>query len=295
MFKSEFNEEPAGSEELGKSKGLPGWAKGLIIGLIAAAAILAVVLAVLFLGPWKKKAPEAAGAGEAAKLRFTVITSRNCQDCFDIQLLIDAIKQNNIKETGLEILNIEDSKTKKILEQYKIAKVPTLLVAGELEKDEVLKNAWPQIGEIVDGVFVFRQIIPPYIDVATGQLKGATSVVYLSDQACAECYNISLHESALKNLGIIPKESKTVDVSSDEGKELVKKYAIAAVPTMIVRGELDEYLNFQQVWPLVGKVDSDGSYIFTKLDEMGSYYDLEKGKLVEVAAPAGADAAALVQ
>ncbi|MEK7167842.1 MAG: hypothetical protein AAB791_02455, partial [Patescibacteria group bacterium] len=67
------------------------------------------------------------------------------------------------------------------------------------------------------------------------------------------------------------------------GKALVGKYAITAVPTMLLNGELEEYQNFQQVWPLVGKIwENDGTYIFTKLDEMGSYYDLEKDKLVEV-------------
>ncbi|MEK7167474.1 MAG: hypothetical protein AAB791_00550 [Patescibacteria group bacterium] len=143
MFKAKKNrEELMGSEELRGKKGLPNWLKGLVIGLIVAAVILGIVLAVLFLGPWKKK-EEPSGAGEAAKLRFTVITSKNCQDCFNIQLLIDAIKQNKVEQTGMEIINIEDSKGKKLAEQYKIAKVPTLLVAGELDKDEVLKSAWP--------------------------------------------------------------------------------------------------------------------------------------------------------
>src|SRR3989344_7733447 len=125
MFKSkETGEELAGSEEFGGKRGLPGWAKGLVIGIIIAAAVLAVVLALLFLGPWKKS-PSVAGDSEAAaKLRFTIITSKNCQDCFDINLLVDAIKKNNVAETGLETINIEDSKGKKLAEQYKIAKVP---------------------------------------------------------------------------------------------------------------------------------------------------------------------------
>lgn len=268
-------------EESGGQRGLSARIKGLVAGLIIAAVILAVVLVALF-GPWKRNSN---ASGDSAKLRFTVITSKNCQDCFDINLLIEAIKQNNIRETGMEILNIGDSKADKLVEKYRISKVPTLLVSGELEKDPVLEGAWPQIGEIIDGVFVFRQIIPPYIDVATGQIKGLTSVVYLSDQSCTQCYDIGLHASALQNLGIIPKQSQTVDVSSDEGGELIEKYDIAAVPTMIVRGELDEYQNFQQVWPLVGKVDDDGSYVFTKLDEMGTYYDLTEDKVVEVEMP----------
>ena len=57
------------------------------------------------------------------------------------------------------------------------------------------------------------------------------------------------------------------------------------MPTILLKGDLSEYTGLQQIWPQVGKITDDGTYIFTKLDEMGSYMSLKTGKLVVVTPP----------
>jgi hypothetical protein len=83
-------------------------------------------------------------------------------------------------------------------------------------------------------------------------------------------------------------DDRTVEVNSAEGKDLIKKYKITAVPTILLSGDLEEYENFQQVWPQVGTVEADGMHVFREPGEkiMGSYKDLKTGKLVEAPAPA---------
>lgn len=271
------------SEEA-QNKGL---IRGSLYGLGGALIIVIIVLIVIF-GPsiWgKNKAgvnvntpPDAS----AAKIRITIITKKDCPDCFDINLLTDAIKQNQADITGQETLYLGDKKTDQLVQKYKITKVPTMLVAGELDKNANLQGLWQNLGEVVDGVFVFRQVIPPYIDVASGQLKGKVSLILLSDNSCQECYDVKLHEVALKNLGLEPKDTKTVDISSDEGKALVKKYKIDKAPTLLLNGEVSEYANLIQIWPTYGRVTDDQTYIFTKLEVMGTYKDLTKNKVVVV-------------
>lgn len=268
--------------------------QGLIWGGIVALIIVIVAVAVYFIWfnkPQTKTTDQAATtAGNeqlpSANLRYTIITKRDCPGCWDTNLLFDALTANGGKEIGRETVYIDDAATKTLIDKYKITKVPTVLVAGELDKNSKLAQAWPALGEIIDNVFVLRQVIPPYIDVATGQLKGEVSVVYLTDNACKDCYDVKLHDTALANFGITPKSSKTVDVASDEGKALVKKYEIKSVPTIILTGDMEVYASLVQIWATVGQVAKDGAYIFTKMDEMGSYFNLTTNKLVKVTPPA---------
>ena len=268
--------------------------RGLAYGLGGAIIIIIVVVLVIFGGQIKDRLKKGGAdnntnqtSADAPKLRITVITSKLRGDKrFDINLFLDALKQNGIKEVGTETLNVEDSQGKALAEKYKITKVPTVLISGELDKNPQLAQAWASLGEIIDQVFVFRKLIPPYIEVATGELKGQFSLVYLTNESCSKCYDVKLHDTALGNLGLKTNDNKIVDVSSDEGKELLKKYAILSVPTILLSGDLAEYSGLQQIWPQVGTIAEDGTYVFTKMDEMGSYMNLKTGKLVEVAPPA---------
>lgn len=282
------------SEEDGKKENL---IRGLAYGLGGALIIIIVVLLVVFGGKIKDKIggknsdtnnnTNTEVSKDAPKLRITVLTSKNCEGkCFDINLFLNALKQNGIQEVGNETINIEDNQGKDLVDKYKIEKIPTVLISGELDKDPQLAQAWAALGDITDGVFVFRKLIPPYMEVAAGNLRGGFSLIYLTDQSCSGCYDVKLHDTALSNLGLVTKDSKSVDVSSDEGKDLIKKYAIVDVPTILISGDLSEYLGLQQIWPQVGKISDDGTYVFTKMDEMGSYMDLKTGKLVEVQPPA---------
>lgn len=284
------------SEEDGRKENL---IRGLVYGLGGALIILIVVLLIVFGGRIKDRISgknnnsnsniNTEVSKDAPKLRITVVTSSNCEGkCFDINLFLNALKQNGIQETGSETINIEDNQGKDLVEKYKIDKVPTVLISGELDKNPQLAQAWTTLGEIIDNVFVFRKLIPPYIEVATGNLRGTFSLTYLTDQSCSNCYDVKLHDTALGNLGLVTKDTKTVDVSSDDGKTLIKKYAITEAPTILITGDLAEYTGLQQIWPQVGKISDDGTYIFTKMDEMGSYMNLKTGKLVEVAPPAPA-------
>jgi hypothetical protein len=141
------------------------------------------------------------------------------------------------------------------------------------------------LGEVIDDIFVFRQLIPPYIEVASGNLRGQFSLVYLTDDSCDECYDVTLHDMALTNLGLKPQSSQTIDVSSSDGQDLVDKYDITLVPTVVMNGDLSEYSSLQQVWPVVGTIADDGAYIFTGMNEMGTHRDLETGDIIEIETP----------
>jgi hypothetical protein len=50
-----------------------------------------------------------------------------------------------------------------------------------------------------------------------------------------------------------------------------------------LRGDLEPYTEFQEIWERVGRVDkNDNTYIFDAVDLLGTYRDLSRNKIVEV-------------
>ncbi|MFA5047813.1 MAG: hypothetical protein WC516_02090 [Patescibacteria group bacterium] len=254
---------------------------GLILGLVVALIVIIIILLVVFGGRIFGGDSDATGANKKLDIKITVLTKKDCPECWDVNLFIDALKQKNIKNSKAKTVYIDSSQGKKLIDQYKITKVPTVLLSGDLTGDADLKAGLAVLGDIVDKVFVLRQIIPPYIDVKTGEEKGKLAVIYLTDSSCKTCYDVNLHADILKNKFVIePKVAKTVDVNSDEGKQLVTKYKIKFVPTFLLQGQVSEYTGLEQIWSQIGQVASDGTYIFTQVDQMGTYKDLTKNKTI---------------
>jgi len=271
---------------------------GMAYGLGGAVIVVVIVLVVVFVFIKDKDVDPADGGVAdaniiAPEMRFTIVTKEDCEDCFDINLVMDALLQAGVKEKGRETLYLGERNADELVEQYNIEKVPALLVSGELEKDERLIPFWQNLGEIIDGVFVLRQVVPPYIVVDSGELKGLASMIYLTDESCDECYDVRFHDSVLVGqFAFSPRDRRAVDVSSDEGEALVEKYDIDLVPTILLRGEVGVYPGVAQIWPEVGEITADGTYIFTSLELMGNHKDLSTGKVVEVDLEAQAAAAA---
>ncbi len=269
--------------------------KGLIYGIGGAAIVVVVVLGLVFSSSIKNLLPSfGKSETDAARLKLVIVTKKDCADCFDVNLFLDTLKQlGAVEVASTKTVYVDDSAGKKLVEKYKIEKVPTVLITGDLDKVNQqyqqlsgdTRELWSFLGEVIDKTFVWRQVVPPYVEVATGNLKGKVSITYLSDTSCTNCYDVTLHGNALKNLGINVTNAKNVDVASDEGKNLIKQYGIELVPTVIIQGEVDQYQSIAQLWTTYGKVTDDGSYVFTKVDEMGTYRNLTTGKITTVELP----------
>jgi len=255
----------------------------ILLGVVVALSIVNVALLV--------SAKRSEGGAVTAKLRLTIIKDSACSDCREVAPLIEEIKNRGAKIVSERTLERTDAAAQKLIDDLQIERVPTLLVQGELTKSQDLADLWNLTGLIKGDTFVFTRVFPPYAVAGTGEVKGRFSLVYLADTNCAECYDVTRHAAALKNLGMETGDDRTVEVNSAEGKDLVRKYKITAVPTILLSGDLQEYENFNAVWPQVGTVEDDGMHVFREPGEMimGSYKDLKTGKLVEAPAPQPAE------
>ncbi|MFA6422014.1 MAG: hypothetical protein WCV92_01270 [Candidatus Buchananbacteria bacterium] len=255
------------------------FSRGATVGIIIA--IIIVVLILIFAWPgFFRKGASNGNTESPAKLKVTIITKKDCPECWDVSLFTNALSQYNVKISSTSTLYYDSGKGKDLVKKYKITKIPSLIIEGDLNRDANLQPFWQALGDIDGNTFIFRQVIPPYVDVASGQLRGRVQITYLTDSSCPKCYDVMLHENALKNLAVPTSDRRVIDISSAEGKALITKYGIKLAPTVLVSGEVSEYGNLADLWKQVGTVAKDGTYIFTNVELMGTYKDLSKNKII---------------
>lgn len=210
-----------------------------------------------------------AKAREPASLQFTEIVDSSCANCFNISLIANAIKSLNV-ESEQEILEYTSAKAQQLISKYSIKKIPTLIVSGEIDKLTI----WSQLpGEIVDGVFVLNDSIPPYRNLETDNIEGLVTLITLTDSSCAGCYNTANHKIALSAYSVYLDKELTYDINSTDGKNYLKKYNITIVPTILISPEISAYTGLKTDWKKLnlGTIESDGWYVFRSTDVLGRW------------------------
>ena len=251
--------------------------------LIAGAVALVFFLRTNFLA--NKKIAEAAEASRPANLDLIVITDKSCSDCFNVYPLLDQIGSQNVRVGVKREVDRENDEGKELIKKFTITRLPTFLVSGELNKEQKLADFFAQAGETIDGTFVFRQGRPPYMEVASGNIKGRINFDLIVDSSCTSCYDVTRHEDILQQFGITTRGT-VIDAKSIAGKKLINKYGIKLLPTFVLSGEVGEYPALKPVWEQVGDIASDGTYIFTKgVPLMGTYKNLSTNKIITPPAP----------
>jgi len=257
------------------SKSGPNWEKLRDILIIGLTLILLVNVGILFLTQNKinnaQKILEE--ALKPANIKLTIIKASNCKECFNIESIISLIKENKVKLIKEEEYTVNDRDAKELIAKYGITRVPTLIVTGELDKVAALA----QLLEKKSDAYVLTQILPPYIDVQSGKIKGIveSSLIYKKD--CDKCTDLSQLLNQLKRSGIFFGKEISYDSDSNEGKEIIKRYDLKKVPSIVFTNEIGEYEIVKSNWQNVGTVESDGKYVFRNIN--APYYDPEKEKV----------------
>jgi len=217
-----------------------------------------------------------------AGIELVIINEPSCEECYSLNGLVTAIKQQNINIIKEERLSLNDKKAQELIKQYSLTKIPVLLAIGEITKDESLQDFWKQLGRIEDETFILTQIAAPYVSVDSGEVQGKVQLTMITDESCEECYQVSIHEKILKGFGLPTNDKIVLDIQSIEGEKLIKKYDIKIIPTIILTGDIDPYSTLTQIWSKVGTVEDDGAYVFRDgAKNMGAYKDLSTGKILK--------------
>ncbi len=229
-----------------------------------------------------KKTAEAKEAARPAKIKLTKISVPNCPDCFDLEGAVTDIKKQNVTVEEENILTSDLPEAKNLIAKFAVSRLPTYLATGEVSKKS-LEGFIKSNGEIKDGTFIFTKVTPIFIDTQSGKEVGRVSVTYLTDSSCTDCYDAKrVHKSILsQGYGVAIRSERTIDINTPAGKNLVSKYKITQVPTLLISPEVSVYENIKSVWPQVGTVEPDGWYVFRQVSKMGVIYrDLANREII---------------
>ena len=159
------------------------------------------------------------------------------------------------------------------------------MLSGQAKFYPAITGVWPQLGTIEnDGYYVLRLTSPPFINLTTGKLRGLVDITYLTDKSCTECYDVNLHRLILTNpqtFAMVPEKEETTDISDAKGKELIAKYNITKVPTVILSSEASVYPSAKELNEFFS-IEKDGSYVFKSVQILGTHKDLVANQVVKV-------------
>lgn len=219
----------------------------------------------------------------AGKVNLIIIAKEDCEECFDMSGLSQQLEMIGMVVVDEKTVEYDSKEGKALIEEYEITKIPTMILSEDAILYDQIKAAWDQVGSVEDdGKLVMREVNPPFYDLEAKKVKGIVDITYIVDEDCEECYDPKQFKTYFgQQIGVGFDDEETIDVSSDEGKELIKTYNITLVPTVIFSKDLGEYPAVKQLWSQLGKI-VNGKYVFTTVDQLKNIYykDLATGEIM---------------
>ena len=118
----------------------------------------------------------------------------------------------------------------------------------------------------------FNEPLFPYKDIATQQVKGKVKITYITNKSCEDCFNITKIKSSFQQFGVYIDSEKYTDVSNIEGKNILIKYNITAIPSVVLSKEIIDYTGIKSTLEGVGTFEKDSTFVFRKLDVLNAKY-----------------------
>lgn len=92
------------------------------------------------------------------KFSITYLIDDTCADCYDVYLHNTALSNLVMTPTASSTIDVSSDEGGKLLSDYKIQYVPTILLSGDLDTYQNFKKLWETVGTIEgDGTYIFRE------------------------------------------------------------------------------------------------------------------------------------------
>ncbi len=205
------------------------------------------------------------------------ITSITCEGCSDINSVVDLVKKQNVKILKESSIDSNSDTAKELISKYNIKKLPTILIYGnseELNSDKVNFDNFYSVND----AFVLEETKAPYLDVLNNEIKGKVKLIEVIDSSCKDCLSLSSVGTSFGKAGVSIDDWKKVEYNSEEGKNIINKYGIKEIPSMLISKDIDYYSDVKVSLDKLGLEEKQGFY---KLHStIPPYRDLVKNKIV---------------
>ncbi len=215
---------------------------------------------------------------ELATLHLTTIKA-DCEKCFDMQSVATFIASQKVRILTQKNLSSSDAEAKRLMSENGITTLPALVITGKIS-DPSVSAILERLAAKISGNAAVISGIPPYYNTETQKTEGLVNVIELTDNSCSECYDPELHMQILPRFITYVNNVTDYDISSDAGKELIQKYNITKVPTILLSPDASVYSSLTGIWNSVGTKESDGWHVFRATEQMGIYKDLANNTVV---------------
>jgi len=210
------------------------------------------------------------------------IADTKCADCFNVKELTDVIKTLELTIKSEKSIAFDSTEGKALVAKYKIEKVPTLIITGEIEKSQKLMEGLSQVGRFSDGnrTFVLEKMIPVYYDLNEQKYKGRVSTILVEEKTCEKCQDYNKVIDSLKTSGVKFSTNEVINASSKEGIALIAKYKIEKIPTLIFSQDAEEYDFLMTALKEVATKEADQNYVLRQITP--PYINVSNSKLVGI-------------
>ncbi len=216
--------------------------------------------------------------GEAVGLvTITSLIDSSCTQCIDMGGIVDAFREAGATISEEKTLEYDSPEAGELVEKFGIQRIPALIISRDITEYDAINQVWDQLdAKEKEGSYALHAVQPPYRNLETGEIEGLVEFVNLVDSSCSDCYDVSVHEQIVRQLGVWIANITTYDMNSTEGEALMDKYNITKVPIILLSPEASAYPSFNNVWPDVGTTESDGWHVFREISALGNvvYTDL---------------------
>jgi len=206
------------------------------------------------------------------------ITPDGCKSCINVSMYFQSLSSQYIgmQFSNISYLDENSSQAQELITAYNITKLPTILLDPNAGMYPAFGQSIQPSGTVEgDGWFVLRDVVPPYVDLASNRsIRGYVDSIDLVNSSCMDCFNVSALSSYIEDsAGLFVMNTTTYEVNSTEGIALIKKYNITEIPTILYSPETSVYPHFAEAWVNQSNtVESDGWFVFRAVDQVGGTY-----------------------
>lgn len=206
-----------------------------------------------------------------------------CEQCWDTNGFLANMQGDGVNIERTLYYQPDSAEARQMIEKYNITRLPTVVLSSQLLNYSHVVPRWMVIGSMeADGSFVLRVPNPPYVELPSGHVRGEVELIELVDSGCAACYDVGKQKQALgEQFGIAFGKVTRQDVAGPDGRALVEKYNITAVPTVLLSPELGAYLFADGLWAQLGDRAADGWYVFRNMQATNgaTWKDITTGQI----------------
>lgn len=213
---------------------------------------------------------------EKPDIEYALLVPKDCPLCYDLKAVTSKIETMNLEVKEKVDVDPSSSAGKALIKKYALERLPAIIIKGEVRDSSQLLSFLNDVGTEREGAFIVTALNPPFVDTASGDVKGLMTITLLAKDDCKDCFDIEPLLGLLQEQ-LSVKEIKKIAYNSPEGKALLATYNISKLPTVIFDEEASYHPSITEVWENVGSVEEDGSYVMRNLNP--PYFDLVQGKV----------------